>query len=106
MLLDLIQRVDAPNFGTLPDFGNFPPDVDRYDAVDKMMPYAKALSAKCERFDDNGNETTTDFERMLQICVDKHGYDGYIGIEYNAMSRAPEIDSVRACRDLLLRLRG
>ncbi|MFQ5741333.1 MAG: sugar phosphate isomerase/epimerase family protein [Acidobacteriota bacterium] len=105
LLLDLIRAVDRPNFGTLPDFGNFPPNVDRYDAIDKMMPYARALSAKCHDFDENGNETTIDYERMLSICVDKHGYRDNIGIEYEG-DRLSERDGVRACQKLLERLRG
>ena len=104
LLVELIKAVDSPSLGTLPDFGNFPEGMDRYAAVDKMMPYAKAVSAKCYDFDDRGNETTIDFERMLQIVVDKHGYQGYIGIEYEG-KRLPEREGIKACRDLLSRLR-
>ncbi len=105
LLRRLFQMVDRPNFGALPDFGNFPAEVDRYEAVDKMMPYAKALSAKCYDFGDDGLETKIDFERMLQIAVDKHGYHGFIGIEYEG-NRLSERDGIRAARDLLIRLRG
>jgi sugar phosphate isomerase/epimerase len=105
MLTRLIRAVDSPNFGTLPDFGNFPNDVDRYDAVDRMMPFAKAVSAKCYDFGADGNETRIDFERMLQICVDKHGYSGFIGIEYEG-NRMSEREGIRAARDLLIKLRG
>ena len=35
--------------------------IDRYDAVRRMMPCAKAVSAKCYDFDDAGNETKIDF---------------------------------------------
>ena len=104
LLMKLIDDVAVENFGTLPDFGNFPDDVDRYDAVDRMMPKAKAVSAKCNDFGPDGNETVTDFERMLQICVDKHGYHGYIGIEYGGR-RLSEREGIKACRDLLIRLR-
>jgi L-ribulose-5-phosphate 3-epimerase len=104
-LIPLMKEVDSPNFGTLPDFGNFPSNVDRYDGIDKMMPYAKALSAKCKDFDSDGNHIKTDFKRMIEICVDKHGYHGYIGIEYEG-SRISERDGIRAARDLLLKLRG
>ena len=105
MLARLMQTVDSPRFDTLPDFGNFPQQVDRYDGIDKMMPHAKAVSAKCYDFDAEGNETKIDFERMIQICVDQHGYDGWIGIEYEG-SRLSEYEGIRAARDLLIRLRG
>ena len=46
-LIALMKAVNNPNFGTLPDFGNFPKGddgkykIDIYDAIDRMMPYAK-----------------------------------------------------------------
>lgn len=107
----LMAAVDHPRFGTLPDFGNFPPDVDIYDGIDKLMPYAKALSAKCYDFDpetglhtDKDNKMV-DFEKMIQICVDKHGYNGYIGIEYEGGIMS-EIDGIAAANKLLIKLRG
>jgi sugar phosphate isomerase/epimerase len=104
-LIELIKRVDHPRFGTLPDFGNFPEDVDIYDAIDRMMPYAKAVSAKCYDFDDEtGLETKLDFERLISNVVDKHGYHGYIGIEYEG-NRLSEPDGIVACRKLLEKLR-
>ncbi len=97
----LAAAIDHPRFGTLPDFGNFPDDVDRYEAVDRLMPFAKALSAKCYDFDpDTGEDTQIDFERMLEICVDKHGYNGWIGIEYEG-SELGEIAGVKAAKALL-----
>lgn len=105
-LIGLIKKVDHPRFGTLPDFGNFPDEVDKYDAVDRMMPYARAVSAKCYDFDDaTGEETRLDFERFMQIVVDKHGYHGDIGIEYEG-NRLSESDGIKACKKLLERLRG
>jgi hypothetical protein len=101
-LVGLVRAVDSPMFGTLPDFGNFPPEVDRYEAVRKMMPFAKAVSAKCYDFGPDGEETTVDFHRMLDI-VAAAGYDGYVGIEYEG-SRLPERDGILAAKALLERL--
>lgn len=105
ILTGLMKAVGSPNFGTLPDYGNFPDDVDRYDAVDKMMPYAKAVSAKCYDFGPDGKETKLDYEKLVQICVDKHGYHGNLGIEYEG-NRMSERDGVKACKALLVKLRG
>ncbi len=105
LLERLMESVSSPRFGTLPDFGNFPPGTDTYAAVDRMMPWAKAVSAKCYDFNADGTETTIDFERMLSICVDKHEYQGYIGIEYEG-ERLDEMAGTISCRDLLRRLRG
>lgn len=103
---DLIKAVDHERFGTLPDFGNFPDGVDLYDAVDRLMPAAKAVSAKCYDFDHvTGEETRLDFGRLIEIVHDKHGYDGYIGIEYEGQ-RMSEFDGIKACRDLLIKLKG
>ncbi len=103
-MIEVIKLVDDPRFGTLPDFGNFPPDVDRYDGVRKWMPYAKAVSAKCHDFDDQGNETQTDYMRMMKIVTDS-GYDGFVGIEYEG-AKLDEVSGVLACKTLLERCRA
>lgn len=102
----LVAAINHPRFGMLPDFGNFPDDVERYDAIDRLMKYAKAVSAKCYDFDDTtGEETKMDFNRILEIVCDKHGYNGYIGIEYEG-DRLSEHDGILACKKLLEKLRG
>ena len=109
-LLALIKAVNKPTFGTLPDFGNFPKDrnnhymIDLYDAIARMMPYAKGVSAKSYNFDENGRETTLDYPRILKIVTDA-GYSGYIGIEYEG-SRLGEPEGIRATKKLLESLRG
>jgi len=101
----LMESVDHERFGTLPDFGNFPPDVDIYAAIDKLMHYAKAVSAKCHDFDDEtGESIRIDFDRMIEIVCDKHGYDGYIGIEYEG-NRLSEYEGIRRAKTLLEKLR-
>jgi len=101
-LVSLIELVGDPRLGTLPDFGNFPEGSDRYRAVEKMMPHAGAVSAKCYDFDADGNETTIDFARMLGI-VRAADYEGYVGIEYEG-SRLPEREGILVAKALLERL--
>ncbi len=101
-LTSLVTLVDDSQLGTLPDFGNFPDDVDRYDAVQTLMPYAKSVSAKCYGFDKDDNETKIDFPRMMGI-VKAAGYSGYVGIEYEGQEM-PERDGIKACKTLLERL--
>jgi sugar phosphate isomerase/epimerase len=96
-----VQLVDSPRFATLPDFGNLPAEADRYQAVRTMMPYAKAVSAKCYDFDDGGSETTIDFTRMMRVVTDA-GYHGNVGIEYEG-ARLPEREGILACKRLLER---
>jgi len=36
-LTDVIKKVNLPNCGTLPDFGNFPPEADKYKSVEMLV---------------------------------------------------------------------
>ncbi len=106
-LAGVMQQVDHPRVGTLPDFGNFHVGggtwYDRYQGVAELMPYAKAVSAKANDFDEAGNCVETDYLRMMKVVLDA-GYRGYVGIEYegNALS---EPDGIRATKALLERVR-
>ena len=100
-LLSLVEFVNHPRLGTLPDFGNFPAGIDRYDAVEQLMPVARAVSAKCYDFGANGEETTIDVSRMMGI-VKRAGYTGYVGIEYEG-ERLSEREGILAAKALLER---
>ena len=106
-LAGVIQRVDHERCGTLPDFGNFrisqDEQYDRYKGVKELMPFAKAVSAKAHDFDEQGNETATDYLRMLRIVLDA-GYHGHVGIEYEG-ERLSEHDGILATKRLLERVR-
>jgi sugar phosphate isomerase/epimerase len=106
-LVGVMQAVDHPRCGTLPDFGNFrisdDESYDRYLGVTELMPFAKAVSAKSHDFDEAGNETNTDYSRMMRIVLDA-GYRGYVGIEYEGRTLS-EPDGIRATKALLERVR-
>ena len=61
-----------------------------------------AVSAKSYDFDEQGNETTIDFKRMMDI-VKNAGYKGYIGIEYEG-NRMSEDEGILATKNLLEKL--
>jgi len=107
-LAGVMKLVNRKNCGTLPDFGNFRVsegnEYDRYKGVDELMPFAKAVSAKSHDFDAEGNETKTDYFKMMDIVVKKHGYHSYCGIEYEG-SKLSEPDGIRATKKLLERVR-
>ncbi|PCI46027.1 MAG: xylose isomerase [Alphaproteobacteria bacterium] len=107
-LSSVMKEANHPRLGTLPDFGNFKiSDTERYDnykGVAELMPFAKAVSAKSYDFDDKGNETTLDYNRLLN-SVTKAGYKGYVGIEYEG-KRLSEFDGIRATKALLERVRA
>ncbi len=102
-LSGVMERVDHPRCGTLPDFGNFAEDQDIYEGVRLMMPYAEGVSAKAYAFDEQGYETTIDYPRMMQIVAES-GYDGYIGIEYEG-DQLSEVEGIKATKALLDRIR-
>jgi len=103
-----LAMVKHPRCGALPDFGNFNlgdgKTYDRYRGVDELMPFAKGVSAKSHRFDEKGDEVHTDYRRMLEIVVAKHGYRGFVGIEYEGDAHT-EDDGIVATKHLLERVR-
>lgn len=105
-LTGVMKLVNHPNCGTLPDFGNFRVSqnemYDRYKGVTEMMPYAKAVSAKTHDFDERGEETETDYHKMMKIVLDA-GYRGFVGIEYEG-EKMSEADGIKATKKLLERV--
>ena len=102
-LAQVIRKVNMNNCGTLPDFGNFRvskgENYDRYIGVAALMPFAKAVSAKSHDFDKDGNETNTDFQKMMQIVQDS-GYQGWVGVEYEG-KKLDEYEGIKATKALL-----
>lgn len=116
-LMDVIYGVNMDNVGTLPDFGNFcmadegygsvfdgscETMYDFYKGVEEMMPKAFAVSAKSNDFDENGDEKTIDYMKMMKI-VKSFGYTGYVGVEYEG-NRLSEKEGIKATRDLLIKI--
>lgn len=126
-LRDVMETVDHPRCGTLPDFGNFRGvvgagggprrqaeegrrrgygmlDYDPYLGVYELMPYAKGASAKTFEFDDAGNETTIDYDRMMGIvCDPQFKFSGHVGIEFEG--RGDSMDGIKKTKALLERTR-
>ena len=102
-LVSVMEGVNHPRCGTLPDFGNFRVNEDEtydmYKGVKELMPYAKGVSAKSYNFDKKGNSIEVDFVRMMQI-VKEAGYTGYVGIEYEGRNGDP-YKGVKATKKLL-----
>ena len=98
-LAKVMKQVDLKNCGTLPDFGNFG-GYDRYKGVDELMPFAKGVSAKSHDFDAEGNETKTDYRKMMALVVQKHKYRGFVGVEYEG-GKLSEPEGIKATKKLL-----
>ncbi|HEY2910620.1 MAG TPA: TIM barrel protein, partial [Gemmataceae bacterium] len=98
-LASVMKMVNSKYCGTLPDFGNFG-NYDRYKGVDELMPFAKGVSAKSHDFNDKGEETHTDYHKMMAIVVTMHKYHGYVGVEYEG-AKLSEPDGIKATKKLL-----
>ncbi|MDG3582695.1 sugar phosphate isomerase/epimerase family protein [Galbibacter pacificus] len=114
LMAEVMATVNKKNCGTLPDFGNFClrregnelwgtpciEEYDKYKGVEELMPFAKGVSAKSFNFDENGNETTIDFLKMMKIVKDA-GFNGYVGVEYEG-EELPEEKGILATKALLI----
>lgn len=107
-LASVIRNTGMINCGVLPDFGNFIIDrkpggekYDLYQGMKELMPLAKGVSAKSHDFDEEGNETTKDFYRLLKIVKDA-GFRGYIGVEYEGRELSPD-EGIMATKKLLIK---
>jgi len=107
-LSSVMNAVNKPNCGTLPDFGNFciersedgcANEYDRYKGMKELMPFAKGVSAKAHEFNSEGQEVSSDFGKMLQIVKDA-GFEGYIGIEYEGKGLI-EAEGIAKTKELL-----
>lgn len=112
-MAEVMNQVNLPNVGTLPDFGNFcishpwgttqgkcKNAYDRYKGVQELLPFSKgAVSAKSYDFDANGEQPIIDYKRLLDI-VKNSGFQGYIGIEYEGFTQ-PEEEGIHKTKALL-----
>lgn len=108
-LAALMDLVGHPRVGTLPDFANYGSkregwSYDYYLGTAQSMPYAKGVSAKAFHFDANGEESTMDFRRLMQIVKDAE-FTGFVGVEYEG-KKIDEDTGIKLTRDLLVKLGG
>jgi len=109
----IMQKVNMPNCGTLPDCGNWCTAVkwgstedgkckevyDRYQGISEMLPYARGVSAKSYDFSPQGDETIIDYGKILKMVKDSN-FSGYVGIEYEG-HRLSESEGIVATKKLL-----
>lgn len=105
-LADVIKQVNSPFCGTLPDFGNFSlgggKEYDKYLGIEEMMPYAKGVSAKSMKFNENGEESDIDYERMFKI-INAAKWRGIVGIEFSGPGS--EDEGIKKTKELLEKIR-
>ncbi len=72
VLVALMKAVNNPKFGMLVDLGNWNKGDDQYEAVRKVLPWAKGISVK--------DVPGWDLEKKLRMCM-VSGFHGFWGIE-------------------------
>lgn len=93
-----VRQFSGNAFDFLPDFGNWPPHIERYSALARLMPHAHAVHAKAGDIDARGRHPAFDLGRCVQIAK-AAGYDGFLGVEYEG--KGDENTNVkRAIREL------
>lgn len=102
-LVQLMEAVNHPRAGLLPDTGGFSRGdddaeeagvFDPFEALEMMMPYAKGVSLKGSSRMPDGSRPPADFERIMRIALDS-GWRGYAGIEFG------RIDGISDAREQL-----
>lgn len=71
----------SPNFGYLLDTGNYNPKTLVYENIKKLGAAILAVHAKTYAFNTEGNETSLDFARIIQLLKEV-GYKGHYNIEF------------------------
>ncbi|OQX94840.1 hypothetical protein B6I21_08545 [candidate division KSB1 bacterium 4572_119] len=80
-ILDIINFYQSPFLGTCPDFGNFTVFQDKYFELKRLLPFAKEVHAKSYQFNEDGEETTIQYETCVNLI--RHSkYQGPLVVEY------------------------
>jgi sugar phosphate isomerase/epimerase len=79
----IVKGADSPWAGMNLDIGNFrPPDV--YGQIEMSIPFAVSTHIKTEiALDDGKTRAPADWDRVFGMFA-KHGFRGYMGLEYEA----------------------
>jgi sugar phosphate isomerase/epimerase len=85
----IIEQINSPFFGTCPDFGNVLESQDRYVYLKRLLPYAKLLHAKSYSFEKNGEESSIEYKRCMNIITSLN-YQGFISVEYEGRENGIE----------------
>lgn len=115
LLARVLTNVAMDNVGTLPDFGNFclkreggerwgapcVEEYDRYQGIAELLPFAKGVSAKSYAFDANGDETTIDYYKAMQLVKDS-GFEGFVGTEFEGDVEDP-VAGIAATKALIIK---
>ncbi len=99
-ILQIVKEVNNPLFGTCPDIGNFPPN-SLYQELRQIAPFMSIGHIKSYEFDEEGEETTMDIRRCIDIFR-KAGFDGFLSIEFEGKGNEYEgiensLELIKSC---------
>lgn len=103
--IEIVTRADSPWAGMNLDVGNFrPPDV--YGQIEMSIPHAVSTHVKTEIANDNGKtRDPADWDRIFTMFA-RHGFRGYMGLEFEAASADPATavpNQLRRLKELALK---
>ena len=100
-MIELMENVNMNNVGVLGDFSNWTlkqnPEIlypDPYRGIEILSPYIKAVSAKSENFNSQGEETKIDYKMMFSI-LKKAPNLTYAGVEFFGRNISREEGSLK-----------
>lgn len=96
-LVSLVNKIGPQRVGLIADFGNF--DGDIYEGMAQLLPHTRSVCTKAWEFDQQGNETKIDYQRMMKVITDSE-FRGCIAIEY--LGETP-ISGIKASAELVKR---
>jgi len=97
-LAKLVRSIDSKGFGAFPYFDAFG-ELCRYKGMSQLMKVSQGVCATAKSFDEHGNETETDYQRMLHV-IGEAGYRGYVSVEYRGKFETA-FDGIRATQKLI-----
>jgi len=95
-ILDIVKRVDSPWVGINLDTGNFRDRV--FEQIEMCLPHAVNTQVKTEMRREDGSRGSSDWDHIFALFA-RHGYKGYMAIEYEA-AEDPRVAVPRACQRL------
>ncbi len=97
-LTDLLKRIGGFRIGSLPDFGHAADSGDLVDALRKLAPYAGAVHATIEGFDDQGRHEKFDLAEAV-AAIRSVGFLNTLAIDY--VGEGDAVANIERARTLL-----
>ncbi len=96
-LTRLVKEIESSGLGAFAYFlgsgsgsGQDKQSESPYQIMKNLMPLTKGVCATAREFDEKGQETHVDFQRMMKIVLDS-GYRGYVSLEFQTAHPAPMV---------------